>query len=198
MFMQGLPTLEWTNGVSGVLLDPPAGMLTLHGAGGVDWSNDALGGPRQHGASMLGFVPRGDFSLHARARVVGERTTFDAAALGLWIDEEHWAKLCFEFSPQGQAMVVSVVTNGYSDDSNAVLVDEEFVHLRVSRIGQAYAFHSSPDGRRWDFVRLFRLDSGTDPRVGFLAQAPCGEGIEARFDQIELRDSAPLDLRDGS
>jgi regulation of enolase protein 1 (concanavalin A-like superfamily) len=171
----------------------------------VDWSNDSLGGGGNHRATLLGFpAPEGDFTLAARVRVIGERSTFDAAVLGLWRDDDHWAKLCFEFSPPGSSvtasrpMVVSVVTDSYSDDVNSGVVDADHVHLRIVRTGPAFAFHTSPDGIRWDFVRLFRL-AGTGPiTVGFMAQAPLGPSCVARFDRIGLAGGAPQDLRNGS
>ncbi|MBT2518083.1 DUF1349 domain-containing protein [Streptomyces sp. ISL-90] len=198
MQVTGLPVLEWTNGASSADFDDRVGELAMRAKAGVDWSNDPLGGAGQHRASMLGFRPEGDFALSARTRVVGDRSTFDAAVLGLWCDENHWAKLCFEYSPAGQAMVVSVVTNDFSDDCNSTIVEDEFVHLRLSRLGSTYAFHASADGSRWEFVRLFRLRSGRTPTVGFMAQAPMGETCDARFDRIRFADAAPANLRDGS
>lgn len=198
MHIAALPALEWTNGALDANYDNSAGQLVLHAAEGADWTNDSLGGTPQHRASMLGFRVDGDFSLSARVRVVGERTTFDAGALALWCDEQHWAKLCFEYSPDGRAMVVSVVTNGFSDDCNSTIVDRDFVHLRVVRRGPAFAFHSSDDGERWEFVRLFRLHSDLPASVGFLSQAPMGPDCESHFDQIRFIDAAPADLRDGS
>src|SRR5699024_6132347 len=115
--------------------------------------------PSRQDATSLGFTPEGDFQFSARVEVPGPRTTFDAGVLTLWVDSQYWAKLCFEYSPQGTAMVVSVVTNGYSDDANSWLVDGDAVYLRICRIGPAYAFHASADGHTWDFVRLFRLDT---------------------------------------
>lgn len=200
----GLPALGWTHGPSGVAYEP-RGELTLTAGAGVDWSNDSLGGVGNHGATLLGFpAPAGDVTLSARVQVVGERSTFDAGVLGLWRDDDHWAKLCFEFSPPGSAvtarrpMVVSVVTDEFSDDANSGVVDADHVHLRIVTTGPAFAFHASPDGVRWDFVRLFRL-AGTGPiTVGFMAQAPRGPTCVARFDQIRLSEGAPTDLRDGS
>lgn len=198
MHETGLPPLMWVNGPGDAEYDAGTGELGLRAAAGVDWSNDALGGPSQHEASMLGFSPDGDFTLSARVRVTNARTVFDAAALGLWVDDHHWAKLCFENSPASQPMVVSVVTNDFSDDCNSTLVTDSAVYLRVSRSGQAYAFHSSSDGHRWDFVRLFRLRTEAAVIVGFLAQAPMGEKCDARFDHICFTSGAPADLRDGS
>lgn len=203
--LPGLPALRWTHDVSPVGNHLDDGVLTLTATAGVDWSNDALGVAANHGATLLGFdAPSGDFGLSARVRVVGPRTTFDAAALGLWRDDDHWAKLCFEFSPPGpsvtasSAMVVSVVTDGYSDDVNSGVVTDDHVHLRIVRTGPAFAFHASADGVVWDFVRLFRLAGSGPITVGFMAQAPMGPACEARFDHIRLTEDAPRDLRDGS
>lgn len=193
-----LPPLAWTHTAGDAEFDPDDGELRLRAAAGVDWSNDAVGAPPVHGATMLGFaVPDHDFTLSARVGVRGSRTTFDAGALALWADGDHWAKLCFEYSPQGEPMVVSVVTNTYSDDTNSAVVRDDAVFLRIARVGAAWAFHASRDGEVWDFVRLFRLR--TPPTsVGFLSQAPMGETCDARFRDIRFSDGAPADLRDGT
>lgn len=194
----GLPSLRWTPHEGRARVRD--GDLILTAAAGVDWTNDASGREfeSRHTSSSLGFRPEGDFQLSARVRVDSPRTTFDAGALTLWADEEHWAKLCFEFSPQGTAMVVSVVTNGYSDDVNSAVVDADAVYLRVSRLGPAFAFHSSADGRVWDFVRLFRLYTDEPVEVGFMAQAPDGERAVATFSEMSLSFTTIAELRDGS
>ncbi|WP_411557765.1 DUF1349 domain-containing protein [Plantibacter sp. MPB07] len=196
--IDGLPDLAWTSTPGIASFDADAGALTLTSAAGVDWSNSSLGGPRELRATALAFDAPDHFTLSARVAVVGERSTFDAGALALWIDDEHWAKLCFEQSPQGQAMVVSVVTNTWSDDVNSTHVTADHVWMRVSRLGDAWAFHSSNDGVTWDFVRVFRLHSDAPARVGFLSQAPLGPPCEARFDEIAFGAAPPTDLRDGS
>jgi regulation of enolase protein 1 (concanavalin A-like superfamily) len=195
--LPGVPALDWVNG-PGEAGMPASDVLLLTAAAGTDWTNDAFGGPQQHAATMLGFASAGDFTLSARARVRGERTTFDAAVLAIWGDADHWAKLCFEFSPQGQAMVVSVVTNGFSDDCNSTVVTEDSVYLRIVRSGLGWTFHSSADGHDWVFVRVFRLAVDGPVRVGFLAQAPMGELCEAEFRDIRFSAEVPADLRDGS
>lgn len=194
----GLPPVAWTPSPSQASYDEAGGTLTLTAAPGVDWSNDSLGGEQQHRASALAFAAPSSFSLSARVMVVSPRTMFDAGVLSLWADKDHWAKLCFECSPQGQAMVVSVVTNTYSDDSNATVVSGPWTYLRVSRTGPAWAFHSSDNGRDWSFVRLFRLHTDKPVHVGFLSQAPMGDSCVARFDSIEFTSQAPGNLRDGS
>ena len=195
--IDGLPDLAWTSTPGIASFDADAGALTLTSAAGVDWSNSSLGGPRELRATALAFDAPDHFTLSARIAVVSERSTFDAGALALWIDDEHWAKLCFEQSPQGQAMVVSVVTNTWSDDVNSTNVTADHVWMRVSRLGEAWAFHSSTDGVTWDFVRVFRLAVPEGATVGFLSQAPMGETCVSRFDQITWREETLGDLRDG-
>lgn len=194
----GLPELAWTSVPGIATYDADAAALLLTSEAEVDWSNSSLGGPQELGATALAFEAPERFTLSARIAVVSERSTFDAGALALWVDGDHWAKLCFEQSPQGQAMVVSVVTNTWSDDVNSTPVAADSVWMRVSRLGEAWAFHSSSDGVTWEFVRVFRLHTGAPVRVGFLSQAPVGPACEARFDHIVLGTEPPTDLRDGS
>ena len=190
-----LPILTWTHdpGLAEITVDS----LTLTSLGGVDWSNDALGSGGKRDSTSFGFIVEpGDLRLSARVSVTSERSTFDAGALTLWADDDHWAKLCFENSPQGETMVVSVVTNDFSDDVNSFLVDDT-VYLRVSRVGPAWAFHASPDGVEWRFVRLFRLATDAPVHLGFMSQAPLGGPCVAVFDEIDYRRDAPADLRSG-
>jgi regulation of enolase protein 1 (concanavalin A-like superfamily) len=192
----GLAPLEWT-GVPG-RASYRDGILELEASAGVDWIIPAAGGPVQQDATALAFAAPAEFSLSARVTVASPRSTYDAGVLAIWADPSHWAKLCFEFSPQGRPMVVSVVTNDVSDDVNSATVSNESVYLRIIRTGPAWAFHSSSDGQSWDFVRVFRLDTALPIRAGFLAQAPRGERCQARFDEISATTGIPRDLRDGS
>lgn len=148
--------------------------------------------------TLLGDPGAGDFAFSAR---VGAdfRATFDAAVLLLWADGRHWAKLCFERSPDGTPMVVSVVTRGVSDDANAFTVDGDAVWLRVSRIGRVFALHASTDGTWWHFVRAFALGDGVgDVRIGFEGQSPTGDGCAVWFDHVSFERKTLGDLRDGS
>ena len=99
-------------------------------------------------ATLLGTPPIGDFQLSARV-TVDFVAQYDAGVLLIWIDERHWAKFCFEFSPAAEPMVVSVVTRDVSDDANAFVVPDRSVWLRMSRVDHVYAFHASTEGRTW-------------------------------------------------
>jgi regulation of enolase protein 1 (concanavalin A-like superfamily) len=149
-------------------------------------------------ATLLGVPPTGDFQLSARV-TVDFASTFDAGVLLLWIDERRWAKLCFEYSPAGEPMVVSVVNRGVADDANAFIVDGRAVWLRVSRIDHAFAYHASPDGTTWRMIRFFTIgDPSSHASIGFEAQSPTGDGCAVTFDDIRFTRERLGDLRDGS
>jgi regulation of enolase protein 1 (concanavalin A-like superfamily) len=149
-------------------------------------------------ATLLGVAPDGDFQFSARV-TVGFASTYDAGVLLLWINDRHWGKLCFEFSPAGEPMIVSVVTRGVSDDANAFVVDGRMVWLRVSRIDHAFAYHASLDGETWRMIRFFAIDgTSTSGTIGFEAQSPTGDGCIVTFDDIRFTRDRLGDLRGGS
>jgi uncharacterized protein len=175
-----------------------AGLLTIAAPPRSDLFVDPAGGdPKDAAPRLLGPV-EGDFQLSARVRCAFAGT-FDAGALLLWAGERTWAKLAFEVSPQGEAMVVSVITDGRtSDDANAFVVEDDAVWLRLSRRGSACALHARLAGDAgWRFVRHFALDAPGEVRIGFLAQSPTGEGAAAHFDEIDFTPQGVADLRSG-
>jgi regulation of enolase protein 1 (concanavalin A-like superfamily) len=147
---------------------------------------------------LLGSAADGDYQFSARV-TVDFRATYDAGALLVWADERHWAKLCFEYSPDREPMVVSVVTRGLSDDANAFVVDGHTTWLRVSRRGRSYAFHASLDGGRWQLIRSFSIgDELVRARIGLEAQSPTGTGLAVRFDKFRFLAATLAELRDGT
>lgn len=172
-------TLRLTGGaLSDLFVSPADGQMTLNAT------------------TLLGRVA-GDFQLVARVQVAFA-STFDAGALLVWHDPQHWAKLCYELSPAAEPMVVSVVTREYSDDANGFVTAAAHIWLRIARMDAAFAFHASPDGRRWSLVRHFRFAAGAEPLVGFVAQSPTGAGCTATFDEISCSQTRLAAIRDGS
>lgn len=161
------------------------------------FTDPASGTPTLNAARLLGELPAGDFQLRCRV-TVGFGADFDAGVLLLWIDDAHWAKLCFEYSPSGRPTIVTVVNRTVSDDANAFAVDSRTAWLRVSRIGGVYAFHASPDGEVWQLVRLFALDAPGTPRLGFEVQSPTGPGCDVEFAEVRFDPTTLADPRDGS
>src|SRR5579864_4146218 len=93
---------------------PDSASLTITAGALTDLFIDPRGAAPMHNAPRLLGPVSGDFQLSARV-AADFAATFDAGVLLVWSDEEHWAKLCFEYSPRGRPMIVSVVTRGPSD-----------------------------------------------------------------------------------
>jgi uncharacterized protein len=173
------------------------GALTIAAPPRTDLFRDPAGSEPQAGAPRLLGPIEGDFQLSARVRCTFA-SAFDAGALLLWTDDARWVKLALEVSPDGEPGVVSVVTDGLSDDANAFAVAGDSVFLRVSRLGPACALHARHDDEPWRFVRHFKLAATGGLRAGFLAQSPTGEGATARFEEIGFVAERLGDLRSGA
>jgi regulation of enolase protein 1 (concanavalin A-like superfamily) len=158
---------------------------------------DPAGGEPKTDAPLLLGRPTGDFQLQARVSAP-LAATFDAAGLVVWASSTAWGKLEVEYSPQGEAMIVSVVTRGVSDDSNAFTLPNAEAWLRVGRSGETIAFHASTDGHWWSLVRYFTFPGAAGASAGFEVQSPTGNGLEGRFDEIEWVAGPLADLRNGS
>ncbi len=188
--------LQWRHPPTEWRLEGEVG-LTIAAPGMTDLFTDPGTGAKTDSAPAALFAPPDrEFLLSARVEV-GFGSTYDAGVLHVWRDGEQWAKLCFERSPQCQPMIVSVVTHGVSDDANSVPVEGRPVHLRVTQLARASAFHWSSDGEHWQFVRYFSLGTADGLRVGFSSQSPTGPGCRSTFSQIRYRAGTLRDLRSG-
>jgi uncharacterized protein len=173
------------------------GGLSIRAGEKTDLFTDPKDGAKSDAAPAALFVPPDRAcTLSARVRV-GFAATYDAGVLHVRAGEDRWAKLCFEYSPQGEPMVVSVVNHGVSDDCNSVVVGGQAVFLRIAQSASATAFHYSINGTRWHFVRYFSLGPLDGLRLGFSSQSPTGKGCRAVFSEIVYRPGFPVDLRNG-
>lgn len=150
-------------------------------------------------ASAFTFEATGDFQFRARVRVRFQEK-FDSGVLVGLVNDEKWFKICAELDPLGNARVVTVVTDGRSDDANHTLIVGDDVHLRITRTGAAIALHSSDDGVLWDLARYFTLGDPVDRalRLGIAAQSPAGEGTDATFSEFGWKPIGLNDNRDGT
>ncbi len=86
--------------------------LAVTAGGKADWFIDpALGSVTYNAPAALFTPPDASFLLRAKASV-SFVSAFDAGVLLAAVREDLWAKVCFEYSPQGKPMVVSGVTRG--------------------------------------------------------------------------------------
>jgi hypothetical protein len=193
--LESLPApLLWEMTPVGWHSDGP--LLTISAGAHTDLFTSPAGDGASANSPRLLFRPdHNDFVLSARVQV-NFASTFDAGVLLIYGDERRWAKLCFEYSPQCEPMVVSVVNREVSDDCNSVIIDGNMVYLRIARMGPAYAFHYSLDGIFWRMVRHFTLGAG-DHAVGFSCQSPTGAGCTADFSDVRFAAHRLGDLRSG-
>jgi regulation of enolase protein 1 (concanavalin A-like superfamily) len=177
--------------------DAAEGQISITAGPQTDWFIHPAGEPVKADAPIALFRPP-DATFQLQAKVtVGFAATYDAGTIFLYVHDALWAKLCFEYSPQGQPMVVSVVTRGVSDDCNSAIIEDRTVYLRLYRRDRVLAFHYSRDGRYWHFVRHFSLGDLEQAKVGFSAQSPVGQGCEVNFSEIRYTPSPLSDLRNG-
>jgi regulation of enolase protein 1 (concanavalin A-like superfamily) len=195
--LSGLPAeLHWRNHPADWSVEPEGRLAILAGAG-TNWFVDPDGAsPQDTAPSALLAPPDASFLLQAKV-AVGFAATFDAGALQVRERDDWWAKLCFEFSPQRQPMIVSVVTRGVSDDCNSEPIAGGDVYLRIAKTPRVLAFHFSRDGSHWHLVRYFTLGALQNLQVGFSSQSPRGQGCRTVFSEIAYRPESLRDYRSG-
>ena len=179
------------------------GVLTVYAPGHTDYFNSPV---KENGAfpELVANAPlyytevTGDFVFRAKGEL-GFVSTYDAAALLVYENENVWAKLALENSdmPCKKPAVVSVVTNRISDDCNGPVRDANHVWFQISRVDDCFAFHYSTDGVEYNMVRVFTLPVGKTVKVGFEAQSPMGEGGYRYYSEISLENRRVADIREG-
>ncbi len=138
----------------------------------------------------------GDFVM--KVKVSHEfKDTYDSASVMVMKDLQVWAKACFELTDFDTNAVVSVVTNGVSDDANGCNIDAKEVWLQIARLGNSFAFHYSLDGQKFDMMRFFSLPVEETVKVGLLAQAPLGQGGERVYEHFSLELKSVKNIRMG-
>ncbi|RPJ29384.1 MAG: DUF1349 domain-containing protein [Chloroflexi bacterium] len=186
--------LHWLNQPESWDLSPE-GQLTITSPAKADWFIDPQGAVDVSNAPVLLFPTSGPGLLSAQV-LVKHVATYDAGVLMVYESPLAWAKFCLELSPQGLATIVTVVTKGVSDDCNAFAVDGP-VYMRVAKLEQAYAFHVSQDGSRWNLIRYFKLEDNKNAQLGFEAQSPTGNGCTTSFREIRFEPRLLTELRSG-
>jgi regulation of enolase protein 1 (concanavalin A-like superfamily) len=192
----GIPAaLQWRGTPQQWAFDADNG-LTITAGQRTDWFIDPQGAKAVGNAPALLFNENAPCLLSAYV-TADSAATFDAGVLTVFQKDDVWAKICLELSPQGQMMIVSVVTKGVSDDCNSMTVPGKSAWLRIAKLETAYAFHYSPDGRVWSLIRHFALSGSPEVKMGFLAQSPTGDSLTAHFKHIAYRQQRLAEIRSG-
>ena len=191
---QSTGPFRWANPSSYICL--PEGGIRITAPARTDYFRDPDGSMVADSAPYLYLDVSGDFVLKARVRHPF-RFVYDSTTLMVRKDAEHWGKLCFEGSDFGTHAIVSVVTNGVSDDANGVNYTWPEVWLQIVRKGGVFGLHYGPDGEHWNMTRYFGLPVGPTIQVGMVAQCPLGEGSEMDFLHFSIDAVSVKDVRAG-
>ena len=123
--------------------------------------------------------------------------TYDAGTLYLWVRDDLWLKMAMERDERGRTRLVTVRTNGTSDDNNHDVVTADSVYMKISSDATTIAFYYSLDNTAWQLIRLFRNDYPDTIWLGVSSQSPVGEGNSSTFEQIALTPTSVSDFRMG-
>ena len=180
---------RWEKAGDGIVIYPKANS---------DFFNDPAGNHMKSDAPFLSMDVQGDFI----ARVLVKpafHTVWDAAVLMIRQDENHWAKLCYEWSDAGSGYIgiVNVVTKGTSDDANGQSLGAGEVWLQIYRVGNTIAMHWSMDGEVWNMARLFGLTCGNNLSVGIEGQCPAGPSVGHEYKHFSIENRTVSNLRQG-
>lgn len=192
----GVPSAQrWRNAPASWSVDP-SGALSITGGKSTDWFVSPFDGHTNANSPVLLFKAAGEFTLRAKL-TVGFGKPWDAGCLAVFADDATWAKLCYEMTQWQEPTIVSVVTQGRSDDNNSIPVPGNSVYLQVAKIGQAIFFYASKDGRSWRLTRAFHFASDGPLELGFSSQSPAGESCATVFSEIRYRPKPPADFWKG-
>lgn len=145
-------------------------------------------------APMVLFQPDSSFVFCAKVSAQ-LKEVYDVAALIVYQDSSYWSKFCFENSVNKQPTIVSVVTQNFSDDCNSFHIEQKNAYLAIIKSGLEMSFHYSADGKNWELIRHFRLETDNKLKVGFAVHGSRGEGFAARFSNIHYSPKVPDNLR---
>lgn len=176
------------------VLTPDDSILEIAAAGKTNLFVSPSGHYNVQNAPMVLFHP--DTSFVLRAKVSGDlKEVYDVAALVVYQDSSYWGKFCYENSVDKRPTIVSVVNRIFSDDCNSMHIDKDHAFMAVVKKGLEMSFHYSPDGKSWEMIRNFRLETDKNLRVGFAVHGSRGNGFEAQFSQIKYSPNVPRNLR---
>ncbi len=180
--INGIPgTLEW-------VIEPDSfnineGTISITAGPDTDMFYAPHGNSKTSNVPKLLFAPDDDFIFRAKA-YTEHKSRWEAATLVVYINEDYWAKLCFENESRTKNRMVSVVTNKISDDAYSDYVIGKSVYMKITKEGKQIVFSYSEDNNKWIDVRYFRLDSEEPIRIGFSSQSPHGKGLTSVFSEI--------------
>lgn len=126
-----------------------------------------------------------------------EEGVYNAAALFVYANDTLWQKLCYEQDERGQHRIVTVRTQGTSDDNNHQQLAVPAVYLKLSSDTRTLASYYSLDRKEWRMVRLYKNYYPNRLWVGVASQCPQAGNCTSFFEDVRLEQTAVSDFRMG-
>lgn len=134
------------------------------------------------------------FTAKLRSKI---ETTYDAGTLYLYVNNSNWLKFAFELDEKGRKRVVTVKTQGSSDDNNHDIIVQDYVYMKISSDTKQVGFYYSTNGSEWNLARLYRNDYPADLWIGISSQSPRGKGNVTYFEEMSFAETHVANFRLG-
>lgn len=169
-------------------------VITMEAGRGTNLFNDMCSDYRDDYFPFYHVTQKGDFVV--RCKISPEfKALFDLGCIIVYENTDKWIKFAFENADSGHPAMVSVITDGVSDDCNGEKIYEDGVWMQIIRIGNNFSLHYSKDKEVWTLVRIFRLDMTEEVKLGISAQSPIGDGCTVKFEGLEILENKYTNLR---
>ena len=122
---------------------------------------------------------------------------YNAADLFVYVNDTLWQKLAFEQDEYGNHRIVTVRTQGTSDDNNHDKIDTKSVYMKISSDTRTIASYYSLDKKEWHMVRLYRNEYPDQIYLGISSQCPQHGGCTSIIEDITLSHDNVGDFRMG-
>lgn len=123
--------------------------------------------------------------------------TYNAGTLYIYSSNTFWQKFAFEQDERGNHRIVTVRTQGTSDDNNHDIVKQDFAYLRIYSDTRTIAFYYSLDNHEWILVRLYKNNYPNKILLGISSQCPKDKGTYCYFEGLQLSNDKVADIRMG-
>lgn len=198
-------TLDMDNGTHGTPLNVALAFSKVtEGANTGKWAATVrllgVAGVQQKLDAKLYFAGDSPKPFTLTAKVTPEFTSdglYNAADLFVYVNDTLWQKLAFEQDEYGNHRIVTVRTQGTSDDNNHDKIDAKSVYMKISSDTRTIASYYSLDKKEWHMVRLYRNEYPDQIYLGISSQCPQHGGCTSIIEDITLSHDNVGDFRMG-